>query len=208
MSVLNWTGRIERSSLPVSGSKRAFPFATATSHAILSPSFAGPLTGLSNVVAYVCRLSREEARCSCSVIASGKRAASRRLGRPPSAYATHPDRPLRSLCAVSPISGGPIRYERIPDRSGPHLRNIVSCHFPASCEGEPHLTLPALTRGPPASPPTSWAERASVARRKDAKATPPPSLSAWRVPRRSAPRSTPRPSGAGRRPRTAPARWG
>jgi hypothetical protein len=39
-------------------------------------------------------------------------------------------------------------------------------------------------------------------------ATPPPALSAWRAPRRSARRSTPPPSGAGRRPRTAPARWG
>jgi hypothetical protein len=103
MSVLNWTYRdIGRRSLPALGSKRAFPFATATtSHAILSPSLAGPLTRLSNVVAYVRRLSREEARCSCPVIASGKRAASRRLDRPPAALGLCHER--RRAAQISPL---------------------------------------------------------------------------------------------------------
>jgi hypothetical protein len=48
--------------------------------------------------------------------------------RPPSACATDPDKPLRlPLCAVSPISGAPIRYERIPGRPRAIRRNIVSC---------------------------------------------------------------------------------
>jgi hypothetical protein len=131
MSVLNWAYRdIERRSLPVLGSKRAFPFATATtSHAILSTSLAGPLTGLSNVVAYVCRLSRERfgVHVQSSHQESARQAAVSTRRRPPSACATNADGQLRlPLCAVSPISGAPIRYERIPGRPRALRRNIVS----------------------------------------------------------------------------------
>ena len=149
MSVLNWTGRIERRSLPVLGSKRAFPFAPATSHVILSPSLAGPLAGLSNVVAYVCRLSREEARRSCPAIASGKRAASRRLDLPPAALGLC--RTPRRTAQIAPL-------RCLPNFWGPYTVRKNSRSFRAPFTQYRIVSLPSLLRRrAPSHPPRAHA---------------------------------------------------
>jgi len=89
------------------------------------------LTLLSNVVAYVCRLSRKETRrhVHLSHREGVRRAARSTGGGPPPACPPHAW-PQRPHCAVSPISRPLLRCARIPGRLRPLTRNFVSRRLP------------------------------------------------------------------------------
>jgi hypothetical protein len=185
-------------------------------------ALSGRLTRLSNVVAYACRPWSRKDRHDVHQHRRFKSSGAIVVGRLCHALALHSARPCppKNDGRKGRKGGNPFPDAHISTKE---LSVAVARVSAISCRIASDRADPAIVKTGSGncgkcgnwcltqrvhSIPHLHAFRGAYGGNQRSSAIPPPSLSAWRVPRRSAPRSTPRLSGAGRRPRTAPTRWG